>query len=79
MIYLNYNNGVNTLLGKYFNINLDSGSDQVEIDVYLTPMEYKLISMGSSVHFDDNIYKVLQIQGYDPSGENPTKLVLISI
>ena len=78
-VYLNYNNGVNTLLGRYFNIDVNSASDEVEIDVYLTPMEYKLISQGSSVHFDDNIYKVMEIQGYDPSGTNPTKLKLISM
>jgi len=79
IVYLNYNNGVNTLLGKYFNIDIDSASDQVDIEVYLTPMEYKLISAGASVHFDDNLYKVIQINGYDPSGENPTKLSLISV
>ena len=79
VVYLNYKNGVNTLLGKYFNIYVNSASDQVDIEVYLTPMEYKLISAGSSVHFDDNIYKVIEINGYDPSGENPTKLSLISV
>lgn len=79
VVYLNYNNGVNTLLGKYFNIDIDSASDQVDIEVYLTPMEYKHISAGASVHFDDNLYKVIQINGYDPSGENPTKLSLISV
>jgi hypothetical protein len=69
---------VNTLLGKYFNADVDSGGDEVEIEVYLTPDEYKHISMGSSVHFDDNLYKVLEIQGYDPMGKNPTKLKLLS-
>lgn len=78
IVYLNYNNGVNTLLGKYFNIDVDSGSDEVEIEVYLTPEEYKLISSGSFVHFDDNLYKVLEIQGYDPLGVNATKLKLLS-
>ena len=78
IVYLNYNNGVNTLLGKYFNIDIDSGSEEVEIEVFLNPNEYKHISMGASVHFDDNIYKVLEIQGYDPSGTNPTKLKLLS-
>jgi hypothetical protein len=78
IIYLNYKNGVNTLLGKYFNADVDSGGDEVEIEVYLTPDEYKHISMGSSVHFDDNLYKVLEIQGYDPMGKNPTKLKLLS-
>ena len=79
VVYLNYKNGVNTLLGKFFNIDVNSASDEVEIEVYLTPMEYKLISQGASVHFDDNIYKVLEIEGYDPSGENPTTLKLISV
>ena len=78
IVYLNYNNGVNTLLGRYFNVDVDSSSDELEIEVYLNPMEYKLIANGSSVHFDDNIYKVLEIQGYDPLGNNPTKLKLLS-
>ena len=78
IVYLNYNNGVNTLLGRYFNIDVDSSSDEVEIEVYLNPIEYKLISQGASVHFDDNIYKVLEVQGYDPLGNNPTKLKLLS-
>lgn len=79
IVYLNYNKGTNTLLGKYFNLDIDSSSDQVDIEVFLTPMEYKLISAGASVHFDDNIYKVIQITGYDPSGENKCKLSLISV
>lgn len=77
IVYLNYNNGVNTLLGKYFNIDANSRSDEAEVEVYLTPMEYKLISQGASVHFDDDIYIVNEVQGYDPSGHNPTKLILM--
>lgn len=79
IVYLNYKNGVNTLLGKYFNIDINSASDRVDIEIYLTPMEYKLITAGSSVHFDDNIYKVIEINGYDPSGINKCKLSLISV
>jgi hypothetical protein len=78
VVYLNYNNGTNTLLGKYFNVDINSASDEVEVEVYLTPDEYRQISMGASVHFDDNLYKVMEIQGYDPSGVNPTKLKLLS-
>lgn len=77
VVYLNYNNGVNTLLGKYFNIDINSASDEVEVEVYLTPMEYKLISQGASVHFDDDIYIVNEVNGYDPTGTNPTKLILM--
>ena len=40
-------------------------------------MEYKAISNGASVHFDDDIYQPLEINGYDPSGINPTKLKLM--
>lgn len=77
IVYLNYNNGVDTLLGKYFNIDINSASDEVEVEVYLTPMEYKLISQGASVHFDDDIYIVNEVNGYDPTGTNPTKLILM--
>lgn len=78
ILYLTYNNGENTILGKYFNIDLDSTSDALEIEVYLTPKEYKLIKNGASVLFDDNVYKCSKIDGFDASGVNPTKLTLIS-
>lgn len=77
VIYLNYNNAVNSLLYKYFNVDANSRSDEAEVEVYLTPMEYKLISQGASVHFDDDIYIVNEVQGYDPTGTNPTKLILM--
>lgn len=78
-VFLSYYNGGNTLLGKFFNVDFDSASDSVEIEAYITPMEYERLSKGASVKFDDNIYKVLKIQGFDPNGYNKTKLTLIAL
>lgn len=74
---LSFKNKNNTLLTKFFNTHVNGQSDNVEIEVYLNPMEYKAISNGASVHFDDDIYQPLEINGYDPSGINPTKLKLM--
>ena len=62
VVYLNYNNGTNTLLGKYFNTNFDSANDEVDIEVYLTANEYKDITNGAMVKFDDSLYKVLEVE-----------------
>lgn len=71
---LNYKNENNSLLRKYFNLNINGQSDEVEIELYLTPMEYKALSNGASIKFNDDIFQVIEISGFDPSSENPTKL-----
>jgi hypothetical protein len=76
---LSFKNKNNTLLTKFFNTHINGRNGEVEIDVYLTPMEYKAISNGASVHFDDDIYQPLSINGYDPSGINPTTLKLMKL
>lgn len=76
---LSFKNKNNTLLTKFFNTHINGQSDNVEIEVYLNPMEYKAISNGASVHFDDDIYQPLEINGYDPSSVNPTKLKMMKL
>lgn len=76
-INLSYKDTEISLVTEYFNIHPMLSSNYVIVDVYLTPEEYKLIKDGATVHFDDDIYYVSEIQGHDPSGSNPTTLKLI--
>lgn len=67
-IYLNYKNEENTLLRKFFNIeNLNSSNDSLTIETYITPNEYKDILNGRNIHFNSDIYQVLNIKNYNPS------------
>lgn len=78
-IELNYKNQKDNLLDSYFNIHSNARSGEVEIEVYLSPIEYKQIKNGASVHFDDDVYKVIEIEGFDPSGVNPTRLKMMKL
>jgi hypothetical protein len=73
---LSYKTSENSLL-EYFNVVPFNSSNYVTIEVYLTAEEYKLLKNGARVKFDCDIYYVTEIEGYDPSGNNPTSLKLI--
>lgn len=66
-----------SILTNYFNIVPKLSSNFVWIECYLTPEEYLLLKNGSQVKFDDDVYLISEISGYDPSGNNKTKLKLI--
>ena len=74
---LSYKDTEKSLLTKYFNINSYLSSNYVEIDAYLTPIEYNRLKNGALVHFDSDLYYVVELNGYDPSGYNPTTLKLM--
>lgn len=74
---LNYKNEDGSLLKKYFNIIATPDSNLVVINVYITPQEYIELKNGSMVKFDDDLYYVCEIGGYDPSGNNATELTLL--
>ena len=78
-IYLNlsYKTTENSLLNKYFNITPFLASNYVIVEVYLSPEEYKRIKNGSMVHFDSDLYLPVEINGYDPTGNNPTEIKMI--
>lgn len=88
MVYLyvptNQYNGLNlsykdseTSLLDYFNIKANLSSNYVTVDAFLTADEYNLLKSGGRVEFDSDIYDVVEIQGYDPSGGNKTTLKLM--
>ena len=75
-INLSYKDSETSLL-DYFNIRAYLSSNYVNVDVYLTPEEYNLLKSGGKVRFDDDLYSVVEIQGYDPVGNNKTSLKLM--
>lgn len=77
--YLNYKNSDNTLLTSFFNRNIDVSGEEVMVETYISPKEYKDLTRGKCVKFNDDIYRVMKIQGFDPSGNNKTKLYLTQI
>lgn len=78
-IYLNlsYKTTEPSLLEQFFNVTPYLSSNYVIVDVYLTPDEFKMIKNGAMVHFDSDLYIPVSIEGYDPSGGNPTTLKMI--
>lgn len=76
-IALNYKDNQSNLLTYFFEINKQM-HDKLDVEVYLTNEEYKDIILGARVKINDDIYNVAEIQGYDPTGNNKTKLTLFN-
>lgn len=74
---LNYKNEEGSLLRYFFNFMSNPDSNFVTVNVYLTPQEYIDMKNGAMVRFDDDLYYVSVISGYDPTGNNETELKLI--
>lgn len=76
-LYLSYKENENSLLNNYFNIPRNRQSNYVTVECYILPQEYKLLKRGANVIVDDDIYKVISVQGYDPSGSKTATLRLM--
>lgn len=76
-VTLNFKNEKGSLLDTFFNVSPRTDSNYLTIECYLTPMEYIMLKNGAFTKFDDDLYIVSEIQGYDPSGSNKTELKLI--
>lgn len=74
---LSYKDTEKSIVTEYFNIHPMLSSNYVTVEVYLTPEEYQDIKGGALVHYDSDLYYCSEINGYDPSGGNRTKLKLI--
>lgn len=75
-INLSYKSSENSLL-RYFNTRAYLASNYVEVDIYITPDEYNELKGGALVRFDSDLYYVVEISGYDPTGYNETTLKLM--
>lgn len=76
---LKYTNEEHTLLSRYFNVVETVEGNYVTIEVYLTPKEYMMIKHGATVRFDNDRHVVCSITGFDPSGNNKTKIKMLKL
>lgn len=74
---LNFRDGNGTLLDRYFNVQPTVNSNYLTIECYLTPFEYLALKNGANVHFDNDLYLVSEVIGFDATGTNKTELKLI--
>ena len=74
---LSYKDSETSILTEYFTCNPMLDSNYVNVDVDMSPSEYKDIKNGSFVHFDSDLYVVSEMEGYDPSGIEKTSLKII--
>lgn len=74
---LSYKTNEYSLLNQYFNIKPQLSSNFVEVDVYLSPDEYNRLKNGALVKFDSDLYQVVELKGYDPTGTELTTLKLM--
>lgn len=74
---LSYKLGENSILRQYFNIDADLSSNFIEVETYLSPMEYNMLKNGALVRVDKDIYKVSEIEGYSPNNNDLTTLKLV--
>ena len=74
---LNYTDTEKSILTENFNCHPLLDSNYVTREVRLTAEEYRALTSGAKVVFNDDVHYVAEIQGYDPAGENPTTLKLV--
>lgn len=73
---LSYKTTEKSLL-RYFNTKAYLASNYVEVEAYLNPQEYNDLKNGAMVHFDEDLYIVAEIIGYDCTGYNAAKIKMI--
>lgn len=76
-VNLSYKDTEKSLLTRYFNITPYLSSNYVTVEVYLSADEYNRIRNGAFVKFDSDLYIPVEVEGYDPTGYNPTTLKLM--
>lgn len=76
-VNLSYKDSERSLLSEYFNISAYLSSNYVTVDVYLTPIEYNRLRNGALCRFDKDLYEVVEIEGFDATGGEPTTLKLM--
>lgn len=67
-----------TIITNFYSFtNINSKNDGEEVECYISPIQYNQLLNGARVQYNDDIYTVVKINGYDPTNNNPTKLLLI--
>lgn len=75
-IDMSYKTNKNSLL-RYFNIQPSLSSNYVTVNVYLEPNEYLMLKNGAMVRFNDDLFYLVDMTGYDPTNSNMTELRLM--
>ena len=73
---MSYKTSSESLL-RYFNVRPMLSSNYITVNVYLTPQEYLALKNGAMVRFDDDLYYLVDMTGYDPTCGNTTELRLM--
>lgn len=68
-----------TLTDNFFNLNLSSKQYEITVECILPNFVYWSIVKGSKVMFDDSLYDVKSIEGFDVSEKEPCELTLLSL
>lgn len=80
MFSLSYKDKNFSILDEYFDVlGLSAANDEIDINVYLSVDEYMRLKNGALVKVNDDLYRVLQITGYDPTNRNKTKLSMMKM
>lgn len=71
---LSYKEKENSLLDNYFNLFYDVDTNYCTFETYLSAEDYINIKNGANLIIDDDVYIVIELNGYDCSGNNKTKI-----
>ena len=74
---LSYKDSEKSIVTEYFQIYPMLSSNYVNVDCYLTPLEYFNIKNGALVRFNSDLHYCGEISGFDPSGNSQATLKLI--
>lgn len=74
---LNYKDQPFTILDNYFTLLINGASHFTEVEAYLTATQYAALDGSLMVMYNQDLYFVAELSGYDPTGKNKTKLKLI--
>ena len=73
--------GINGIYNRYFNNVLENADRTYNLtcEAYLNSIDYKLLTGRRVIYMDGNVYKLLEIQGYDVNENVPCTLKLQKI
>ncbi len=77
LMTLSYENRPGTILSTYFTVLVGAASHYTEVEAYLSPLQYAALGETTVAKFNGDRYYIAEISGYDPEGQNKTKLKLI--
>ena len=74
---LNYKDKETNILSRYFNLSQSIDSQYIEIECYLSSIEYFHLKNGADVIFDSDVYKVVEISKYSIARTAPCTIKMM--